>query len=228
MGIARALERFRNRKHRRAYRAMVGRWYADGGDERFRFDYDLDRESLVLDVGGYEGQWASDLYARRPCRIQVFEPVTQYAERIRTRFRHNPDIDVFDVALGGNERDETIRIIGASSSTHKARKSEEQTMRIVDVKEWFDEHGIEHVDLIKINTEGGEFELLERMIEAGLVPRLRDIQVQFHNVADDSTPRMEMIQREFARTHELTYQYRYVWENWSRKADVANPGPADA
>jgi hypothetical protein len=87
------------------------------------------------------------------------------------------------------------------------------------VNEWFAENGIEHVDLIKINTEGGEFELLERMIETGLVPRFVNMQVQFHNVADDSTPRMEAIQRELAKTHELTYEYRYVWENWTRKAD---------
>jgi FkbM family methyltransferase len=228
MGIARALERFRNREHRREYRAMVRRWYADGGDERFRFDYELGRESLVLDVGGYEGQWASDLYARRPCRILVFEPVKQYAEQIRMRFRNNPDIEVFDVALGGSARDEIIRILGASSSTHKARKAEEQSMRVVDVEQWFDEHGIEHVDLIKINTEGGEFELLERMIETGLVPRIADFQVQFHKVADDSTSRMETIQRELAKTHELTYQYRYVWENWSRKPEAGNRGSANA
>jgi FkbM family methyltransferase len=219
MNLARALERFRNREHRREYRAMVKRWYADGGDERFRFDYELGRDSLVLDVGGYEGQWASDLYSRRPCRILIFEPVTQYAEQIRARFRHNADIDVFDVALGGSAREETIRILGASSSTHKARKSEEQTMRVVDVNEWFAEYGIEHVDMIKINTEGGEFELLERLIETGLVPRFANMQVQFHNVADDSTSRMEAIQRELAKTHDLTYQYRYVWENWARKAD---------
>lgn len=220
MNLARALERIRNRAHRREYREMVRRWYADGGDERFRFDYELHPESLVLDVGGYQGQWASDLYARRPCRILVFEPVTQYAEQIRNRFRHNPDIEVFDVALGGTTRSEIIRILGASSSTHKARKSGEQTMRVVDVKDWLDQHGIENVDLIKINSEGGEFELLERMIETSLVPRVADIQVQFHKIAEDSTPRMEAIQRELAKTHELTYQYRYVWENWTRKKDV--------
>lgn len=196
---------------------MVRRWYADGGDDRFRFDYPLDRDSLVLDVGGYEGQWASDLYARIPCRILVFEPVHEYAEKIRERFRANPDIEVFDIALGRNERTEVMRILGASSSVYKARRSEEQQVRFVDVRQWFDEHGIDRVDLIKINIEGGEFELLERMIETDLIPQLANIQVQFHNVADDSTRRMEAIQAELGRTHSLTYQYRYVWENWSLK-----------
>ena len=51
--------RIRRRGFRREYRAMVAQWYADGGDARFRVDYDLDAGSVVLDLGGYEGQWAA-------------------------------------------------------------------------------------------------------------------------------------------------------------------------
>ena len=79
-------ERLRNRKQRRAYRAVLARWNADGGDTRFRFDYDLTPESVVLDVGGYEGQWASDLYARQRCQIRIFEPVREFAQLIDARF----------------------------------------------------------------------------------------------------------------------------------------------
>jgi len=33
---------------------MVRQWYADGGDARFRFDYDLAPDSRVLDLGVIE------------------------------------------------------------------------------------------------------------------------------------------------------------------------------
>ena len=35
--------------------------------------------------------------------------------------------------------------------------------------------------LMKINIEGGEFELLERLLETRLISRIENIQVQFHN-----------------------------------------------
>lgn len=213
------VDRFRNRKHRQAYRSMVKQWYADGGDDKFRFDYELGRESLVIDLGGYEGQWASDLYARHRCRILVFEPVTVFANAIRQRFRKNDDIEVFELALGARTRAATVNICGASSSEYKARKAEKQEIRIVDVRQWFDDNAIGEVALMKINIEGGEYELLERMIETELTRSIENIQIQFHNIAKDSARRMEAIQDRLRLTHKLTYQYRFVWENWARKTD---------
>ena len=217
MQIASFRDRLRRRSARQQYREMVRRFYADGGDDAFRFDYPLGPDSLVLDVGGYEGQWASDLYARRPCRIEIFEPVPAFANRIRTRFEHNSDIRTHAVALGAATRRETISVRGASSSLYKAKKSDSVEISFVDVHEWFAENAIEQVDLMKINIEGGEYELLERMIETGLVPRVTSIQVQFHNFAPDAEIRMERIQAKLGRSHELTYQYRFVWENWASR-----------
>ena len=137
-------EMLRRRRRRRDYRAMVKKWYADGGDDRYRFDYDLDERSLVLDLGGYEGQWASDLYARQRCRIAIFEPVARFARNIEARFRKNNDITVFACGLGAATRTETIYVHGASSSTHKKQAQSEQ-IEIVDVKEWFDDHSIDAV-----------------------------------------------------------------------------------
>jgi len=213
------VDRFKNREHRREYRAMVARWYAEGGDEKFRFDYDLGRDSLAIDLGGYEGQWASDLYARHRCRVLVFEPVTVFADAIRERFKNNEDIAVYEVALGASTRTATVNICGASSSEFKSKNAGKQDISIVDVKQWFDDNAISTVQLMKINIEGGEFELLERMIETGLTGAIENIQVQFHNIADDSAERMEAIQAGLRQTHEPTYQYRFVWENWARKTN---------
>ena len=208
-------EILRRRGRRRDYRAMVKKWYADGGDDRFRFDYDLDERSLVLDLGGYEGQWASDLYARQRCRIAIFEPVARFARSIEARFRKNKDITVFACGLGATTRTETIYIHGASSSTHKKQAQSEQ-IEIVDVKKWFDDHSIEAVQLMKINIEGGEYELLERLVATGLIDKIVDIQVQFHNFTPDAPARMEQLQHAMRATHTPTYQYRFVWENWRR------------
>lgn len=208
-------EYLRRRRHKAEYRRMVAQFYADGGDDRLRFDYDLSLDSLVLDLGGYEGQWASDLYARRRCRIEVFEPVTKFAAAIAERFRLNADIRVHALALGASTRTETLSIAGASSSAYKSKAATEN-VQFVDVAQWFEEQHLRDVRLMKINIEGGEYELLERMLETGLTARVADLQIQFHNFSPDAAERMEAIQSGLAATHRPTYQYRFVWENWRR------------
>jgi FkbM family methyltransferase len=197
----------------------VKKWWGDGGDARFRFDYELGPASFVVDLGGYEGQWASDIYARYRCKISVFEPVAAYADGIRKRFRLNSDIEIFEFGLGGSTRSETIYIRGAGSSTF-GKKADAEKIKFVDVAEWFIEKNIENVDLMKINIEGGEFELLERMLDKDLVRRVRDIQVQFHNISFDATDHMEQIKERLGSTHVPGYQYKFVWENWTRKDGI--------
>ena len=71
MGFEALANRLNKRLYRRKQREMVKKWRDDGGDRRFRYSYPLDRSSFVMDLGGYEGQWASGLYSRSRCRIWV-------------------------------------------------------------------------------------------------------------------------------------------------------------
>lgn len=208
--------RLNKKLYRREHRRMLQKWSADGGDDRLRYDYNLNRDSFVMDLGGYEGEWTNKIHSRYQCRVAVFEPVETFANSMRQHFNGNDDIEIFQCGLGGSSRTETIYLWGAGTSSFRKRAKAEE-IRIVDVKEWFDEHQIASVNLLKINIEGGEFELLERMLEVGLVPRIENIQVQFHNIAVQSTRRMEAIQAGMEKTHAPTYQYKFVWENWKLK-----------
>jgi FkbM family methyltransferase len=191
------------------------RWCSDGGDERFRYDYDLEGNSLVLDVGGYKGQWASDIYARYNCRVLVLEPVKQFADAIEKRFQKNPKIEVVCLALGATSRQEAIALDEDGSSMYR-KGSNKVTINVQDAATFFADRKLDRVELMKLNIEGGEYELLPRLVQAGLVKKIRNIQVQFHNIAVDSSARMEQIRRELSATHRPTYQYRFVWENWTR------------
>jgi len=46
---------------------------------------------------------------------------------------------------------------------------------------------------------------------------IKNVQVQFHDFVPHAKTRMQSIQRRLAITHELSYQFEFVWENWSRK-----------
>ena len=78
-------------------------------------------------------------------------------------------------------------------------------------------YNIERIDLMKINIEGGEYDLLEHLIKTGWIDKIINIQVQFHDFVENAEARMLAIQNDLAKTHELTYQYKFVWENWRLK-----------
>jgi hypothetical protein len=67
---------------------------------------------------------------------------------------------------------------------------------------------------MKINIEGGEYDLLDHLIETGWIRRIRDVQIQFHDFVSGATQRMHHIQAALKNTHHTTYQYPFVWENW--------------
>jgi FkbM family methyltransferase len=144
--------------------------------------------------------------------------VTSFANRISERFSKNDKIQVFPYGLGGATRMEQIYIAADGSSLFKKLGNRED-VEIVDVKDWIEgnlkDH--QHIDLMKINIEGGEYELLDRLIEMQLIDMINNIQVQFHQVSHSSLSHMNRIQSDLMNTHEPTYQYEFVWENWRRK-----------
>ena len=191
------------------------RWVADDGDRTLRLNYSLGKQDLVLDLGGYQGQWSSDIFARYLCSIDVFEPVPQFADEISRRFASNPSIKVNRLAAGAADGHLDISISGDASSTHTAGGT---LLRIpvVCFSDWFKAVNKPEIALMKINIEGGEYELLEHLIVSDLIVKIRDIQVQFHDFVSDAESRMAFIQNKLSKTHHITYQYKFIWENWTR------------
>ncbi len=202
----------------------VERWFLDDGDNTMRVDYDLKRGSLVFDLGGYEGDWAAEITARYECDVFVFEPVPDYADRIMRRFQRNPRVKIFPFGLGKEDFTQSIHVAEEGSSLftspHVSKGNSDIPVHIKCASEFLKIEKISSIDLIKINIEGGEYDLLDHLIETGVVNQIGNIQVQFHDFAPNAESRMSDIQRKLALTHKLTYQYRFVWENWERKGAI--------
>lgn len=195
----------------------LSRWREDNGDRTHRRYYrDLSEHSLVFDLGGYEGQWASDIYSMYRCKILVFEPVEEFARQIADRFRRNPDVLVHHFGLADRDRTAPIALDKDGSSLFGVGRPSVDG-RFVEANRFLREHAIEFVDLMKINIEGGEFDLLEHLLNTDWVRRICNIQVQFHAFVPDAEIRMAAIQERLAMTHVPTFQYHFVWENWRLK-----------
>lgn len=192
------------------------RWWRDDGDRTLRQDYPLQPDVIVLDVGGYEGQWASDIFGRYLCRIEVFEPVAEFHRKTAQRFALNSKIRVHPFGLGGRTRRELIHLSRDGSSVYR-QSNQTESINIVDVVEWLEQSGVSRIALMKVNIEGGEFELLSRLIESGKIQMIDDLQVQFHRLSPESPQKVNELRSQLARTHTSTYQYDFVWENWRRR-----------
>lgn len=189
------------------------KWFQDNGDRTHRLKYDLDDTSVVIDLGGYQGQWASDIFGMYRCEVHVFEPVPHFANEIRQRFLRNPKIHVHDFGLADKDGTVTMHLASDGSSVYRA-KGDAVCVRLMDAVTFLKNAGIRRVDLMKINIEGGEYDLLDRLIDAEFVANIRNIQVQFHDCVSCAAERMRKIQNALSRTHKVTYQYEFVWENW--------------
>ncbi len=88
------------------------------------------------------------------------------------------------------------------------------SIQLKKASKFFEENKISSVDLMKINIEGGEYDLLEHLMSTNLVKAIKNLQIQFHDFFPDSRERMKKIQEALEHTHKLTYQYEFVWENW--------------
>ena len=201
------------------YAQMVRPWVKINGDKTLRLEYpELNNNSIIMDMGGYEGQWSSDIYSKYNSNIYIFEPYKPYAVSIESRFKKNEKIKVFSIGLGKCNSKELLNISADGSSVFKGvNNSNTSEIDIIDAVIFLKDHEINMIDLMKINIEGGEYDLLEHLIQEGAINSIINIQVQFHDFAPDAFNRMKNIQNELSKTHELTYQYELVWENWKLK-----------
>ncbi|PHI20724.1 FkbM family methyltransferase [Lewinellaceae bacterium SD302] len=212
--IARKAARQLDEPEKKAYARRVADWYAQDKNTRFRTNYpELTPRSIVLDLGGYEGQWASDIYAEHLCEIHVFEPLPDYAAAIERRFRNNEAVKVYAYGLGARDEQLEFAVAGDSTSVF-GEGTNKVAVDIKNIDAFLAGQHIDVIDLLKINIEGGEYELLEHLLDQGLVRRINNLQIQFHNFVPNAEVRMKNIQDRLAETHATTYLYPFFWENW--------------
>jgi FkbM family methyltransferase len=190
----------------------VGVWLNNNMEE-LRYQYDLKPEDLVIDLGGYKGEWSKRISDQYGCKIEIYEPINEFYQ-ICNRLKSDK-IKVFK--LGAAEKSHSTKIFlgdDGSSAVEGKGKAEDCEMR--DVKEIVSDR---IVDLLKINIEGLEYEVLERLIECNAIGQINNIQVQFHpfDSVKNYNIRRDRIRKELSKTHVETYNIDFVWENWKRK-----------
>jgi FkbM family methyltransferase len=175
--------------------------------EEMRYEYPLKPDDLVIDVGGYEGKFSNEIRRRYGCRVWCFEPV--FCESIKEHL--DPAVRLFENGLGDGEYTTEMHIKG--DSTGAWADGDPRLVRVLDAVKVISEP----VALLKLNCEGGEFEILRALLDRGDVRLIENIQVQFHPIFPDAEERWQRIRECLLETHELTYDAPWCWENYKLK-----------
>jgi FkbM family methyltransferase len=190
------------------------RWFKNKGDETHRMNYKLDENSIVLDVGGYDGEWSKKIYEKYKPNIHVYEPVRKFYNIICDKFNNIDKVKVYNFAISNFNGESLINNNDASSSLFIGGGSKESIL-IRDINCIIQDFKFSKIDLVKINIEGSEYDLLE-FITIENIKKIDNIQVQFHKIGENYEFRRENIRKKLSQTHKITYDYNFVWENWEK------------
>lgn len=176
------------------------------GLEHLRYEYDLSPDDVVIDIGAYQGEWAEQIFCRYGCKLIVVEPGPWIVG-----FEHGEVIN-----KAADNCDGILRFGGAYyyTSAFEDPTHEYECFDVNSLLRRFDE-----IALVKMNIEGGEYALLNHIIDAKLHQRIGNLQVQFHLIEDEPTEEMyDAIASKLKKTHHLSFYYPHCWENWQRGA----------
>jgi len=197
----------------------LNRWFKDNGDETLRLDYpELNEKSIVLDLGGYEGDFAQAINKKYKCKVYLFEPHPKFYKICLEKFSGNDQINVFNYGLLDKEGKFSLSDTSKSSSFFNPNHTKEKGIKC-QVKEFFntlENLQIYKVDLMKINIEGGEFPLLQHIASRGKLNMINQYQIQFHKFIINAVSMRKRIIAELNKTHKRTWCYNFVWENWKK------------
>lgn len=206
----------------------VGNWNSQL--ENKRYQYNLTPDSVVIDVGGYVGLWAKDISNRFNCIVHSYEAVERYFSQI-----NHSNVVPYQYAVTCKTGIDWIHVcdegsaVGSLAEFKKKNDKDNsyqnnikshaniplEKINTIDINEILEKFN--KVDLLKINIEGGEYDILERMCSTGTINKINNIQIQFHNFVENAQNKYDKVVNELQDTHVCEFNSMWRWSFWTKK-----------
>ena len=204
------------------YRPAFYKWLgAINANRLLLHEADINTHSIVLDAGAYTGDWAQEILDRYSPTLYAFEPDPRNYKQLEKKAETAPGLVSYSFGLGA--KNETVRMaleyLGSSvfSDTSGKKGVPWAEVEIKDISTVWKSLALDRVDFMKINIEGAEFPLLERMIECNLLKKVDCFLIQFHEWHPGAYKRRRKIRRALGESHRLVWDYHFIWEKWVLK-----------
>lgn len=141
---------------------------------------DVPADAVVVDIGANIGDFSLQVAQRCPDgRVLAVEPIAEHVRILRDHVAMNRcrQITCVHGAVGAVAGITDIAVDGVRSrqDSHRART---ERVRQTTLQQLLDEHGLRHVDLLKLDCEGAEWDILPAAEQA--FPRIRQICMEYH------------------------------------------------
>ena len=192
------------------------KWFNNNGDYTHNITYNLNENSIVMDLGGYTGVWAKQIIDKYNPNMYIIEPVPDFYNQMVSKFSNNNKVKLLNIAAGCENKNNVIYINGDSTSANLTNgKSIDVKFKTIDTI--LNENNLSQVDLIQINIEGDEYPLLEYMLNNGSINRFKNIQIQFHLGIEGDIKRRDKIREGLINNgFKINFDYPFVWESWGK------------
>lgn len=192
----------------------IRRWFADNGDYTHNITYDLNENSVVIDLGGFTGVWAQQIIEKYNPNVYIIEPVSKFYDLMAWKFLNNNKVHLLNVGVSTKNQNGIIYMSGDSTSTN-LKNGEPVNVKFKTIKTILQEWNLEKVDLLQINIEGDEYPILEKMLEDNSINKFKNIQIQFHlGIENDITRRNNIRKKLLSEGFIINFDYAFVWESW--------------
>lgn len=197
-------------------RHWLNQFFYNGGDNMlYEFDGFLNENSIVFDMGSYEGEFYNKIVEKYNSNVHAFEPVEQfYLDSVK----NTPEkVTLNNFALGKENTMFNITFSDNSSSQFIGDGDNVISCQKISFIDYVSNKNIENIDLIKVNIEGGEYELLDTILDNNYQNNIDRYLIQFHYLSGDPISKRQQIVDKLQQTHEPIFSYPFVWEYWKRK-----------
>lgn len=175
---------------------------------------DIDENSIIFEVGGYGGAFTEQMIQRYQPHIYFFEPSPRALEFAKQRLGNYPKIAMYNFGLGDKNGTFAFGNDAQLGGSFLTKAGPVIQAEMVDIAEFIAEYNIQHIDMMQVNIEGGEYYLLPYLINTGIIKTIRRLLIHWHTNPDLHSYG-DTIRTKLYETHHMTRSW--VFEAWERK-----------
>jgi len=193
-----------------------------------------EKRKIFLDIGSHLGESVRRFYRQRPdadeFEIYSFEPDPEIFGKMFNNIGAIPNVTCINAALGS---------VQGKRKMHKGRANDGEgstlfdgkltgglqgqiDIRAMDIKRFFESLADFDYCIVKMNIEGGEYELLPYLVGSGLMGSIDELYVQMHSLKFDLTHRIEMDKVELQWLEDMLNFSTKVYSTTKGMADFGN------
>lgn len=191
-------------------------WFRDNGNETKIFNYPLNENSWIIELGGFDGSFTEKALNKFNCNILVVEPI--FCENLHKKFENNNNVIIECCGVSDSHKQIDLFVAGDRTSQYTEVSSIKETITCYPIEYFLGKYKLGKIDLVQINIEGEEYPLLEKWINSDVLDNIQYIQVQYHDFVENFRERKTNIEKGLlAKGFVNQWDYDIVFSSWRNK-----------